>query len=142
MWFGDCMVEVSENGTDYTDISGYAASVQVEGGDRATGKAHTFDGDTPIVTAGKRDSLRVTVRTIYTEGTADPFEVVRGRYEGKTALYVRWSPAGGTTGDFRYTTAAGVVTNAPYPAGDVNTADPVAFEFTIETASITKSAVG
>jgi hypothetical protein len=132
-------VETSTNGTTFTDISGFAASVEVDGGERKVGKGFTFDGDTPLLVKGKRESIAVKVKAVYTEGASDPFEVVRPIYEAGSDFWVRWSPAGGATGDFTYT-AKGIVTSAPYPMGEAESEDPIFFEFEMECSSITKAA--
>jgi len=134
-------IEISTNGTTWADISGFANSVSVDGGDRQTGEAYTYDGDTAIIAIGKREPVEVTVRVVYTEGTGDPFETVRAAYEGGTNLYVRWSPKGGTAGNFQFATGAGYVTAFGYPVGEAGSGDPVLVEFTVMAASITKSAV-
>ncbi len=136
----DCDVEVSTNGTTWTNISGAASSVEVSGGDRQTGDVYTFDGDTALLTYGKREPLEVTVKIVYSEGTAEPFEIVRAAYEAGTAFYVRWAPRGNVTGRARYTTAEGRVTSFTYPAGESN-GDPVLTKFTVITASIARSLI-
>lgn len=132
-------VEISINGTVWTDISGFSASITVDGGERETEDTQTFDGDTPILTAGKRGSLEVKVKIVYTEGVSDPQEVVRTAYEAASALYVRWYPKGSTSGNFLYTTDPGIVKNHPYPGGEAESAAAVATGFTLATAKVTKS---
>ena len=141
MSFKSNKIEISTNGTAYTDISGFANSVDVGGGDRQAGEAYTYDGDTAIIAIGKREPVEVTVKVVYTEGTGDPFETVRAAYEDGSALYLRWSPKGGSTGAFQFTTSAGYVTTLGYPVGEAGSGDPVLIEFTLKCASITKSVV-
>jgi len=141
MSFAKTKVEISTNGTTWTDISGAATAVSVSGGDRQTGEAYPLNADVAVITTGKRDPIEVTVKALYTEGTSDAYETVRGAYEGGTSLYVRWSPAGGGTGKFQYATDAGIVTNAVYPTGESSGGDPVMFEFTVKTPKVTKSVV-
>jgi hypothetical protein len=132
-------VEISTNGTVWTDISGFANSVEPDGGERALEEAFTFDGDTPILTTGKRAGLKIKTRIIYSEGVSDGQEVVRAAYEAASALYLRWSPKGGTTGQFQYTTSQGVVTSQVYPKGDASSAEAIATEFELVVASVTKA---
>ena len=141
MSFKDCKIETSANGSSWTDISGFANSLDVSGGERKLEETFTYSGDVPILTAGKRGALEVKVKAVYTEGASDPTEVVRAAYEGGTSLYVRWSPKGGTTGQFQYATAAGKVTTPVYPKGDAESAAAVMIEFTLKTPSVTKAAV-
>ena len=116
--FKDNKLEISTDGTTFTDISGHSNKVTVDGGERAVEELFTFDGD-----------------------TADAQEVLRAAYEAGSAIYARWSPAGGATGDFQYTTGAGVVVSNPYPGGEAESADVMAAEYKIAVPSITKAAV-
>lgn len=131
-------VEYSLNGSSYTDIGGFAAAVTPDGGERKVGKGFTFTGDTPLLVKGKRESITLKVRSVYTEGGSEIFEIVRAAYEGASDFWVRYSPQGGVTGDFTYT-AKGIITDAPYPEGEAESEDPIMFEFTIECSSITKA---
>jgi len=141
MSFKNCKLEISTDGTNWTDISGFSNSIDIGGGGRQTGEAYTFDGDKAIIAIGKREPVEVTVSIVYTEGVTDPFETVYTAYESGSTLYVRWSPAGGTSGDFQYTTDPGVVASCGYPKGEAGSGDPVLVEFTVKTASVTKSTV-
>lgn len=134
--FKNCKLEMSVNGSVWTDISGFAASVEVGGGERETGEAFTFDGDTPILLAGKRGALEVKAKIVYTEGVSEAQETIRAAYEGATPFYLRWTPKG--TG-FLYTTSAGIPVSPPYPGGEAESADTLIGEYTIKVKSITKS---
>ncbi len=136
----NCKVEISTNGTNWQNISGYANSIEVSGGERQSGEVFTFDGDTAIITVGKREPLEVTVRVVYDESTSGPFETVRNAYENGTSLHVRWAPRGGTTGHFLFTADPGPVTSIKYPSGEVS-GDPIMVEFTVKTPKITKGTV-
>ena len=132
--------------TPWTDISGYGASVAVSGGDRAFGTQHTFDGDTPIVKAGKRAERLVTVRYAYTE-EADPapFEKLRAQYETECGggLCVRWFPKGkGAAANFKFETGNTFISKFSLPEGDAESTDIVMGEFEVPAASITKGTVG
>lgn len=139
MSFVAAKVIVSTDGwVTYTELSGHGASVATAGGDRATGEEHTFDGDTPIVKAGKRASTDVTVRYVYTEEVADPFEVVRAAYETTGgALYVQYSPKDG----FWYGSGAGIMTSFGYPNGEAGDGAVTMCEFTVKSQGLTKAAV-
>ena len=139
--WANCKIELSANGSAWTDVSGFANSVSVDGGERAISEFFTSDGNTPILTAGKRSSLEVTVKAVYTEAGSDPYAMAIAAYEGNTALYVRWSPKGGLSTNFQFTTALGHVLKPVYPTGAADSADAIAIEVAIKTATITKSAV-
>lgn len=133
-------IEISANGSSWTDVSGTAAKVTPTPRKRMSGKAFTFDGDVPIVSAGKLDAMTIGVEFVYTEGASDLFEVIRAAQEAATNYYVRWSPKGGQTGEFLYTTASGVITSFDLPKGDAGSGDPVICSFELETPGVTKSA--
>jgi len=139
--FTDCKVEYSTNGSDYTDLSGTASVV--EGGDqpRISGEGYTFDGDTALVTYGKREPMELTFGYVHTEGTAEAWELLRPLFEGGSTCYFRWSPKGGNTDDFQYTTDAGQIIRFPYPVGDASSGDPVMGNVVFKTPKVTKSAV-
>lgn len=139
--FKDCTVEGSPNNSDWVDFSGFASSVAVDGGERVTGVKFTFDGDTGILRSAKRGLLTVTVSVAYTEGAAGPTEVIRAIYEAGSDYYLRWSPKGGDSTEFLYTTAAGVVKNPLYPGGEAESGEPAMVDIVLETPSVTRSAV-
>lgn len=138
----NCYIALSTGGTTFTDISGFANSVEPDGGERQTGSVHTGDGDTPIITAGKRDAITVKVKAVYTEVSADPYTVVKTAYEAASALYVRWAPKGNTSGNLGFTTASGIVKTAPYVGvSDVSNGEALMLEFDVETPYITPAAI-
>ena len=133
-------IEISTDGSSWTEISGYANTIAPGGGARMAGDAYTFDGDTAITTVGKREPFDITISILYTEGGSDPVETIRGWDEAATQVYVRYSPAGGATGDFQYT-AQGYFTEAPKPEGDASSGDPVLVEMVFHTPELVKSVV-
>ncbi|MDR3572856.1 MAG: hypothetical protein P4L50_03260 [Anaerolineaceae bacterium] len=139
MSFVNTKIEMSTNGTIWTDISGFANQIKVDGGDRDTGEAYTFNGDKAIVTAGKRKPTNLKCLAIYTEGLSDPSEILRGCYEAASPIYLRWSPKGGNSGNFQFVSDPGIVTSEPYPDGEAKTADPIVIDFTIATPGITRN---
>jgi len=137
-------VAVSADNSTWLDMTPFGASIAVEGGTRKTGEVNTFDGDTPILTAGKRESVKVTVRYVYTEDAADTgaFETVRTQYETAGGLlYVRYSPKARASTVFEFTTGAAIVTDFSYPQGECGDGEPLCDEFTVACASLTKAAV-
>jgi len=139
----NAVVEFSLNGSSWTACSGHANKVTVSGGDRATGEVLTFDGDTPILTAGKRGSLDVKLDAVYTETAGEIQEVARAAQQavGGSDFYLRWSVKAATTGNFRYTTAKGVLTASVFPSVDASDAKPVMCSLTLKTTEITKAAI-
>jgi len=127
---------VSSDNATWTDLGGFGASVATTGGDRATGEQNTFDGDTPIVKPGKRASLDVTCRYVYTEEVSDPFEVLRAIYETAGGqCYFQYSPKDG----FWYKTGAGILRQFEYPGGDVASGEVIMGQFVVKCASLSKA---
>ena len=135
---------ISTDGSSWTDISGHFMQVSWSGGSRNSGAAYTADGDTAIIKAGKRTPLTVTASVVYTETASEPFDTAMDQYEtaGGGDLYLRWSPGGGDSGDLGYTTTAGIVKEAAYPQGAVETGEPIPCAIVVECASITRAAIG
>lgn len=140
--FVDAYIAMSTNGSAWTDISGLANELTVEGGSRQSGEVYTAEGDTPIIGAGKREPLNVKVKIVYTESGADAFEIMRAQYEtaGGGPVYIKWSPKGNDPTEFVYTTTAGVLVDFGYPGGPVEPGDPLTVEMGVKVAAITKSA--
>lgn len=141
--------EVSLDGSTWTDVSGAAATVSISGGDVLVGQQHTADGSEAIVTtSNKVDPRDVTIRAVYTETDSEPWDVVWTRYQGADkTIYVRWSPAGGASGDKRYACAVGgsaaavPITACMMPDHDSGSGDPALFEFTVRTPGILEETV-
>lgn len=142
-------VEVSTDGNSWTNVSGQAAAVTVEGGDNKVGSQHTADGAEAIVVSGNKTEPRtVTVRSVYTETTGEAFAVVWAAYTAASkVIYLRWSPSGGGAGDFQFTCAVGGSAAAvPFvsctlPELDAGGEDVALFEFSVMTPGLLKSAV-
>lgn len=135
-------VEFSANGSSWTDISGSASVVEAPDQSGMSGETYTFTGETAIVTAGKTEPVEITVKIVYTETSGEAFETVRAQWQtAGRAGYLRWSPRGGTTGQFQYTTAAGVLTGFTWPLSDAGDGKPVPCGFKLKVPSITKSTV-
>lgn len=143
IWGGAAYVEISTNGSAWTDISGMSNKVENTNQARRSGESYTFDGDTAIIKAGKREPMEITVQIVYTEGASDAWETVQTQHEtaGGGALYLRWAPAGNSAGKYQFTSAAGIVTDFYYPSVDPETDGPLLSTFTIKVPEITQSTV-
>ena len=139
---GGCQVEVSTDGSTWTDVSGSVASVSMSGGDQMTGEQHTFDGQYPIVTgSGKMNATTAEFSIVYTETSSEAFDIVYGRFEdgGAGTIYVRYSPAGGQSTEARYfatndagsaATAVPIVSCIP-PSADAGVGDTIMASFSV-----------
>jgi hypothetical protein len=138
--FVDAKVEYSTDGVAFTDISGWANTVEVSGGERQAGEVYTADGDIGIVTFGKRAPVDIAYSCVFTEAATDPFERFRGYHQTADGSQVvfRFSPAGGTgTGKISFT-GTGKITDAPWLGGDAGSPDPLMFSTTVRSANILK----
>ncbi len=139
----NAVVYISTDGSSWTNISGSSQSVTAGDGTRLTGTAHTFDGDGPIIAAGKLDAQESTIAILYTETSGEAYETARAAFvAASSTLYVRVDPLGATTGNFRHTTGKGVITAFPQFAEiDASSGDPMMIEFTVQHGGWTKSTV-
>lgn len=135
-------VEFSTNGSSWTDISGSASSVDPGSQSGMAGEIYTFAGDNAIITAGKNEPIELDVKIVYSETAGEAFEVVRAQWQTSgRAGYLRWSPRGGTTGQFQYTTGAGVLVAFSWPPATAEDGKPIMCGFKLRVAAITKATV-
>ena len=138
----NAVIEISSDGSSWTNISGVANTCSPGDGSRMTGEANTFDGDGTIVVAGKLEAQESTLKIIYTEdGTG--YEVLRGYFNSaNSTLYLRVSPRGSTSGYYRHTSAKGVITAFPQFADlDASSGDVMAIEMTVKHPGWTKAVI-
>lgn len=133
-------VQVSADGTTWSDISGFSNSIKPDGGELQTAEAYVFQKDAPIITVGKTDPVELTLSILYTEGASEATAVIHGYYAAKTLVYLRYSPKGGTAGQWMWT-GQGYFTKPIYPEGNSSKADSIMVETTFKTATLTKSTV-
>lgn len=139
--FKDVKIEVSTDGNSWTDISGFANNIKLKGFTRNTGEYYTASGDTAILKAGKRKPGTITIECAYTEGAAEPYAIFDTAYSTPSDVYARWSPKGGSTGQKRFTSSVGIVSEPVYAVGDVEKGDIVKINCTLECVSITPSTI-
>jgi len=137
----NAVVEWSTNGSSWTGLSGHANKVTTSGGARKTGEIETFDGDTVILTAGKRGSIDVKVAAVYTETAGEIQQIARAAQQAATPFYLRWTVKAATTGNLRHTTSAGYLTDAIFPPVDASDTKPVMCMLVLKTPEITVAAV-
>ena len=136
-------IEVSTDGTNWVDISGSAQSITGVTQTRMSGEAYTQDGDTAVVTWGKREPMTPTVTVIYTEVNTEAW---RRAYQEFTAdcgdaLYHRWSPGGGDVGDWRFYTPEAKIISFDFPAIDAADGSPIKCTYQFKTPYVTKEVV-
>lgn len=142
-------LEVSTNGTSWTDISGSSTALTNSGGDVLVGEQHTADGEEAIVvTSNKMAPRDLTFSIVYTEGASDGWKTLWDLYQGTSKkVYARWSPTGGAATTKRYVTsvagvaAPAVITGCKMPDHDAGSGDVALAEFTIKTAGILEETI-
>lgn len=144
MSWANCKIELSDDaGVNWRDVSGFSNSITVDGGERATSEFFTAEGDTPIVTAGKRASYEITLKAVYTEDASNaPFIMGLTAYSSvNNRLLIRWSPKGGAIGTYRYTSSEAMVNSPVFPTGAADSSDAIPVELKLKCLSITKATV-
>jgi len=126
-------------GGPWVEISGTVSMVGGTTQARASGEVYTFDGDMAIVTVGKRQPMDLTFSVVYTEELAEAYEVLRALFEEACgeAVYIRWAPRGGDTGENHISTAKGYITSWDYPPMDASNGGPIVCSVTIRTSDVT-----
>lgn len=137
----NCKLEISANGTSWTDISGLAVSIDPGEMVRNDGEVFVFGEDVGEVTTGKLAVREVSIEVLYTEGASDAFSLIRTAIENNADYYVRWSPQGGSVGDLRYTTDVGKWTAVNDPGGEAESADAVVLSATFKTPFVTAAVI-
>lgn len=137
----NAVIEISTNGSSWVDASGHSNKLAVSGGERVTGDLTTFSGDTPIITRGKRNPLDIKIDAVYTETAGEVQRLVRAAHQTGTDLYVRWSVKAASSGNLRYTSAAGVAVSPVFPNVDAGDGKPVMTSFTVRTSDVTEGTI-
>ena len=133
-------IELSTNGSSWTDCSGIFNEVQDASSTRESGEVLTPDTDYPIVSTGKRGALKPKFKFVYTETAGEPYQLARAAHENDTLLYVRWSSKSGSTGQERHS-CSGYVTDFPYPSPSATNKEVMTAAFTMITPVVTTATV-
>ena len=141
--FKDCLVETDlvADGT-WADIDSWSTEVAVSGEDVPTTQVYPFEGSA-IVFAGNKSPVEVSVTSVYTEGSTDPFQNIRDAFEagdGPT-FDVRFIPGGSASGNFRFTTSGGKLTACPPPVGAGDASSATVFTFVVTADSLGRDAI-
>lgn len=137
-------LELSPDGSSWTDYSGGTQSVTGAEQTRMSGEAYTLDGDTAVIAGGKREPMELVFACVYTETDAEVYEQTRAQFETAGCdgpLYARWSPGGGNAGDEQLTTSKGILVSFTYPPMDASTGGPIMAGFTLKVASVSTDIV-
>lgn len=128
----DFVFELSTDGAAFTAYTAQSIQVTPGGGELARGSVNTAGRVAPYLTRGKKGIQSWTVRALYTTGGSELFPIVKGYYTNRTQIWMRWSPEGTASGSRRTEIGPGYIVSCPEPAGDANSGDPMAVEFSME----------
>lgn len=143
-------IEVTIDGSAWTDISGSSNNVEPSDGEQMIGEVFTADGSVPVVVgSNKVGSVKLKVSVLYTNTAGEPWAVVYARFIGTAkTVGVRYAPKGSTSANKRYVTStnANAVQLAPIisclpPAVDASSGDPIMFEFSVQTSKLYEEAI-
>jgi hypothetical protein len=137
-------LEISTNGSSWTDISGSSQGIDQAEQARNVGEAYTLDGDTALVAGGKRQPMDLVVNVVYTETDAEAYQVTRLIFEAAgcgSDFYVRWSPRGGLADHEQITSGKGILSNFKYPNMDASAGGPIMAGFTVRVPSLSTTIV-
>jgi hypothetical protein len=136
-WWSNALIEYSEDGETWTEISQVLASVDPSGGDRRTGEVSVFGADSDVIGTGARQPVEITFRLIFENSATGTWQVIQDAYEDNSDIYFRWFPGGGNEGDVGMQSNAGRIVRPPHPAqGDASNAAPLSCEFMFRTDEI------
>ena len=139
--FRDCYLQISTNGSAWTDLSD-SATVEILTGAALRPLTYLYPRgqDVAIIVPGRRPPLKLVITYNYTDAAVD--NTIRAAYEAASAFYIRYAPRGNATGNFLYTSSAGIITTPPIPEGQRHSGTVVLNRFTFEAPDWTKSQIG
>lgn len=141
----ETVVELSVDGTTWTNVSGSLNKVEVSPQTIDSGMAATLEGQYKVVRSGKYNPVEAAVKLLYTETAGEAYEIVYSRKNipGNT-LWLRWTP-GGYNGDKRFYSAdangnkaAGRITEFPYPGADAEAGGPHLVTFKLQATQFAR----
>ncbi len=136
----DLEIQLSTDGTNYTDYSGSTNAVEPSGGERSKGELHTFDTDYPLIATGKRAAVTVKIKVVYTEVSGEAADTLHGYYVNDTPVYLRFRPRGTAATRWQFTGGPGYITTMVAPQLDAGNGEPVAVSMEWYGPALTQSA--
>jgi hypothetical protein len=141
--FKDAMVEVDLIAdATWVAIDSWATDVAVSGEEVPSTETYPFAGSA-IVFTGTKSPVEVDITCVYTEGSTDPFQNIRDRFEASSGpvLDVRFVPGGSASGNFRFTTSGGKLMACPPPVGSGDANSATLFTFKVRADSLARDAI-
>ena len=134
-------IEVAAQGTGvWVNISGSANSVDAPEQARTVAEDYTLDGDTAIITTGKREPMDIVVTALYTESSTETWETMRPWFQTGSRVDLRWSPQGIGAATRNVFTALNVpITKLTYPGLTASEANPARCSFTVRAPFVAQT---
>lgn len=121
-------VDVSANGTAWTDVGGSLNSFTPDAQQRGIGQRKTIDGPMPIVVSGRKEIVNVSMNGVFTTVTAEAFKVLEAINDSTDGtIYVRYFPEGRASGNTMYRSGKGILSSFQHPPIEADSNDPLAF---------------
>lgn len=158
--FYNCKLELSADGAAWMDATGDSNKIDVGGFELETEGTSVFGQNSQHQTVGGMAIGTVTVRAFYQESppgamvygdaaygggayyeALTAWELARAAFNGRTNLYLRWSPRGGALSQSRFMADAGRVKRCLWPSGG-RSALPAMIEIQVETPNVTRANIG
>lgn len=143
------IVEISTNGSTWTDVSGSNTTVENGGGEMGVAESHTAEGREAIVkSTGKVSPRELKFKSLYTDTSGESFALLWAIFISATPnVYVRYSPAGGAASTKRFVTAVGgsaaavPMSTCTPPDGDANGDGLMLFEWGVKTPDVLQETI-
>lgn len=136
---GDVEVAAASSGT-WVNISGSANSVDAPEQTRMVADDYTLDGDTAVITSGKREPMDIVFNFLYTEASGEAWETMRPWFQTGQRIDVRWSPQGVGAATRNVFTALNVpVSKLVYPGLNASEANPARGSFTVRAPFVAQT---
>jgi len=144
-------VEISPDGTTWTDVSGVGVGIAVGGGEAQVGEQMTALGEYALVVPGNKiEPYEITIRSVYTESATEAFAIAYTAFEGASKLLAaRWAPKGTGSTSFNFATsvAGAAVATVPIvsctpPEQDASDGKPAVFELVLKSPALFKGTIG
>lgn len=138
----DYKIEYSANGsTGWADWSSFITQITPTDGDVATVLLRTFTDNVPDILYGKTNTMKATLKVVYTEASAEPGDILYTAQSSKVAIYLRVSPKGGQTGEQQFSSSAMFVKSGAVfpPAATAEGSEVLMADVSVEFKTWTKA---
>lgn len=134
-------LEVSPDNATWINISGSSNAITPSGGKAKTGEMNVFGDSAPVTVMGNSDPVELTIVAIYTEVDEEAVDVMGDAYTAGVSYYLRYSPKGGASGTWMFTSDEGNFIQAVTPEVNADDTKPVTVKAVFRCGKMTKSVV-